>query len=309
MKDAAFTSILFPVDFSPATTATVPHVRGLAQWTGAKVTLLHVVPWLSAWYGATELLPPIPGDEGLRALEQGMALTLKAFHKQDFSDVNCECRLDLGAVAETITETAGKIGADLIMMPTRGLGRSRPFLIGSTTAKVLHDAPCTVWTSPHLHALPPFRPYRHILCTVDRDHIPPGFLEEAVRLATCWGSELSFLTAVPSTTGGSGDERSVCDLNREFPQAHANTLAFPNNCRVLTRTGPVGDVVRQTAESEGADLIVAHRGHLPKRFGKFRTHTYEIVLESPCPVLSLCLPKPTPAANAALSCEPIAYAK
>ncbi|MBV9035368.1 MAG: universal stress protein, partial [Acidobacteriaceae bacterium] len=141
MKDAAFTSILFPVDFSPATTATVPHVRGLAQWTGAKVTLLHVVPWLSAWYGATELLPPIPGDEGLRALEQGMALTLKAFHKQDFSDVNCECRLDLGAVAETITETAGKIGADLIMMPTRGLGRSRPFLIGSTTAKVLHDAP------------------------------------------------------------------------------------------------------------------------------------------------------------------------
>jgi nucleotide-binding universal stress UspA family protein len=70
--DAAFTSILFPVDFSPMSTATVPHVRGLAQMTGAKVTLLHVVPWLSAWYGTTELLSPIPGDEGLHALERGM---------------------------------------------------------------------------------------------------------------------------------------------------------------------------------------------------------------------------------------------
>ncbi|MBV9225600.1 MAG: universal stress protein, partial [Acidobacteriaceae bacterium] len=224
-------------------------------------------------------------------------------------DLPCQRRLELGAVAETIVETAEKIGADLIIIPTRGLGRSRPFLIGSTTAKVLHDAFCEVWTSPHLHALPPFRPYRHILCTIDRDQIPSGFLEEAVRLATCWGSELSFITAQPSTTGGCGDERRIRDLSREFPQAHTKQLAFPKDCRVLTRTGPVGDVVRQTVESEGMDLVLAHRGHLPQQFGKFRTHTYEIVLESPCPVLSLCLPKSAPAGHHAREQEPVACAE
>jgi nucleotide-binding universal stress UspA family protein len=200
-------------------------------------------------------------------------LTLEAFQKQHFPDRECNRLLEWGAVAETITETAQKIGADLNMMPTRGLGRSRPFLIGSTIAKVLHDAPCAVWTSPHLHALPPFRGYHHFLCTIDRDSIPPGFLEETARLAICWKSELSFLTAVPSTAGGWGEERQIRDLSREFPQAHTNQLVLPRDCRVFAETGPVGDVVRQVAESSGADLVVAHRGHLPQRFGKFRTHT------------------------------------
>src|SRR3982750_34858 len=232
-QDAAFTSILFPVDFSPVSIATVPHVRGLAQLTGAKITLLHVVPWLSAWYGATELLPPIPGDEGLHALEREMASALEVFQKQHFPDLDCQRRLELGAVAETITDTAGKIDADLIMMPTRGLGRSRRFLIGSTTAKVLHDASCAVWTSPHGSELPPFRGYHHLLCTMDRDTIPPGFLEEAVRLATCWDTELSFITAVPSAVGGLSEGRRVRDLAREFPQAHLDQLVFPKDCRVF----------------------------------------------------------------------------
>jgi nucleotide-binding universal stress UspA family protein len=37
----------------------------------------------------------------------------------------------LGGVAESIVEYAGEMKADLIMMPTRGLGPMRRFLIGS----------------------------------------------------------------------------------------------------------------------------------------------------------------------------------
>ena len=39
---------------------------------------------------------------------------------------------------------------DLIMMPTHGYGPFRRFLLGSVTAKILHDATCPVWTSTHL---------------------------------------------------------------------------------------------------------------------------------------------------------------
>ena len=38
---------------------------------------------------------------------------------------------------------------DLIMMPTHGYGRFRALLLGSVTAKVLHDADCPVWTAVH----------------------------------------------------------------------------------------------------------------------------------------------------------------
>ena len=60
--DTGFHSILFPVDFSEMSAATAPHVRGFAELTGATVTLLHIVPWLSSWYGTTELRSAVLGD-------------------------------------------------------------------------------------------------------------------------------------------------------------------------------------------------------------------------------------------------------
>ena len=35
------------------------------------------------------------------------------------------------------------------MMPTHGYGKFRSLLLGSVTAKALHDAKCAVWTAAH----------------------------------------------------------------------------------------------------------------------------------------------------------------
>jgi Universal stress protein family len=175
-------------------------------------------------------------------------------------------------------------------MPTRGLGPSRRFLIGSTTAKVLHDAPCAVWTSPHLHELRPFVGFHDLLCTIDRDNVLPEFLIEAVRLAACFDSKLSFVTAISSTVGGPRDQRRIRTLDQEYPQAGLHDeLGRGRDCEVYLETGPVGEVVRRLVQEQNFDLVVTHRGHLQQPFGKLRTHAYEIVMESPCPVLSLCM--------------------
>ena len=252
------------------------------------MVLLHVIPWLSGWYSVTELRPPIPGDPGLRRLEEQAEVALEIFREKHFSGIPSHREIQSGAVAETITDRAVDWGVDLIMMPTRGLGRSRPFLIGSTTAKVLHDANCAVWTSPHLGSATP-KPYRNVLCTVDREEIPRGYLEEATRLAACFGSKLSFVTAVPSYVGGAGDEHPVQHLTTEFPQAEVDECSDPPNCSTITETGPVGEVIRKVVQSHSADLVITNRGHLHQDSGRFVSHVYEIVLESPCPVLSLCI--------------------
>ncbi|MBV8550614.1 MAG: universal stress protein [Acidobacteriaceae bacterium] len=287
----AFQSILFPVDFSEMSKMTAPHVRGLAQLTGATVTLLHVIPWLSAWYGgATEIRAAVPGDEGLRGLEADQAARLEKFRQEHFGGVVCRTSIVSGAVAESITDTAKDAEADLIMMPTRGIGPSRRFLIGSTTAKVLHDASCAVWTTPHLYELHPFAGFHHLLCTIDRGEVLPDFLREAVRLASCFGSKLSFVTAVSSTVGGTGEARRIGTLDKEYPQADLHDeLGRGLDCTVYLETGPVGAVVKHLVEEHKIDLVVTNRGHLQHPFGKLRTHAYEIVLESPCPVLNLSI--------------------
>jgi nucleotide-binding universal stress UspA family protein len=290
---AAFESILFPVDFSHMSEVTASYVRGLAQLTRAKVTLLHVVPWLSAWYGTAELRPAIAGDLRLHDLERQQKIALEAFQQKHFSGTPCQARVDTGAVAETITDVAKEIGADLIMMPTRGLGRSRRFLIGSTTAKVLHDAPCAVWTSPHFDVLKPFSSFRHLLCTIDPDHVPAGFVDEVTRLATGFGSKLSFVTARSRSAGSLGKGQTISPL--------------PNHSTVFEETGPVGDVVRRVVQAHDVDLVVANRGHIQHPFGKLRTHTFEIVLESPCPVLSLCISTPAETGDKFEGSRSIAY--
>jgi hypothetical protein len=95
------------------------------------------------------------------------------------------------------------------------------------------------------------------------------------------------VTAIPSLTGGYGEERQIESLGREFPQAHLRQAATPDHCTVLTETGAVGDVIRQVAENHHVDLVLINRGHLQQPYGKFQTHVYDIVLESPCPVLSV----------------------
>jgi nucleotide-binding universal stress UspA family protein len=54
-----------------------------------------------------------------------------------------------GDPATAIVEKAHSECADLIVMATHGFRR---FILGSVTAKVLHDADCPVWTGAHLPA-------------------------------------------------------------------------------------------------------------------------------------------------------------
>lgn len=49
----------------------------------------------------------------------------------------------------------------------------------------------------------------------------------------------------------------------------------------------VADGVRDEAMRRRADLIVTGRGKAQIRFSRIRSHLYQIVRESPCPVLSI----------------------
>jgi nucleotide-binding universal stress UspA family protein len=53
-----------------------------------------------------------------------------------------------GPVIETILSYAGEIGADMIAMPTQGRRGLLDALRGSTTERILRDAPCPVYAVP-----------------------------------------------------------------------------------------------------------------------------------------------------------------
>jgi nucleotide-binding universal stress UspA family protein len=85
-----------------------------------------------------------------------------------------------GDPAQMILETARHQNVDLIMMPTHGYGAFRRFLVGSVTAKVLHDGECPVWTGAHLDAVPSQEfAIGHVLCAIDLSSHSPRLHQAA----------------------------------------------------------------------------------------------------------------------------------
>jgi hypothetical protein len=56
---------------------------------------------------------------------------------------------------------------------------------------------------------------------------------------------------------------------------------------VCLEGGDVSTVVKGAAEHHQADLVIIGRGKLRGPLGRLRTHSYGIIRDSPCPVLSL----------------------
>src|SRR5262249_44965233 len=145
-----------------------PYVAAVARRFGAEVTLLHVIDWNPLpYYGADPALGmAIAMTDGFRERRQE---ELDQFLTDVFTGVPVKRVTQLGEAGATIAAYAATNAIDLIMMPTHGYGRFRSLLLGSVTAKVLHDATCPVWTSAHTPqilslGMPDFR---QILCAVE----------------------------------------------------------------------------------------------------------------------------------------------
>ena len=160
-------SILFPIEFSQRDEAVAPYVLSMAQRYHARVTVLHVLQPPPPLYGGMGTIYPEAYDfEGLR---EDLLIDVRKFAAAQLPKVSLECVVQLGDAAGTISEYACDHGIHLITMPTHGRGIFRRALLGSVTAKVLHDSAVPVWTSAHApessHRAHP-QP-RHIVCAVD----------------------------------------------------------------------------------------------------------------------------------------------
>ncbi len=289
-----FRNILYPTDFSKPSEAIAGHVAGLAKASGGRVCLFSVVPYLIDFHGASESHYAPASEGGIitlettrKSLEIECRQQLETLRKRYFNPETSHVSVNSGGVAEEIVERAKELPADLIMMSTRGHGAMRRFLIGSVTAKVLHDTKCAVWTDPHPTELEPFRPYRQVVLAVDYLGWPPELLLRAARIAELFKGRLTVLSAIPPHYCNGGE--TTGKHRREMVKAIEHRIAAMDvSARVLVMEGTPGAVVRHVAEEiERAELIITGRGHLDESMGHLRTHAYEIIANAPCPVISL----------------------
>lgn len=284
-----YKQILFPVDFSDRCVQVRPLISALADECKAQVTLLHVIELPPVMYGIDPSFPIVAGVDQAQALAQ---TELEGFAHGNFARERLELKIEEGSPGVVISGVAQQLRADLIALPTHGYGGFRRFLLGSTTARVLHDANCAVWTAAHTDdpGLVAHLKWRNIVCALDGTECGLPLLGTAAELAAEFGSSVTIAHAVPYLAPGTPAEvvdtgRWLEDSARDYIQCMQKQVgtAF----RVCVAPGSVAEVVRQAALSHRADLILIGRGRIHETLGRMRTHSYAIIREAPCPVLSV----------------------
>ena len=286
-----FERILFPVDFSERSRAAAPFVLSMAQRYQAHVVVMHV------------LQPPMPIYAGMGMIyDEGndfaeLSTTLRAelnkFAESELPKVDLTCVVETGDPSAAISEYAAEEKIDMIAMPTHGYGPFRRALLGSVTAKILHDVNVPVWTAAHApessHRAHP-KP-RHILCAIDLKPESRHTLEFAIELA---GDSEATVEVVYAAHEGEVDpthsERKLQDLLVEAGRTKLVKIEEePEGSAVqeAVNAGTVAHMVRTVALAKRSDLVVIGRGEIHRTFGRLRANAYSIVREAPCPVLSV----------------------
>ena len=183
---------------------------------------------------------------------------------------------------------------DLVMMPSHGMGFFRRLLLGSVTAKVLHDLDCPVWTGVHAEKAPPLERIActRVLCAVNLSERSSSVLEWAAALAREYDAHLGIVHAIPSVEASAAaqflDQEYVEDLEAVAKDAIVGLqLAAQTDAEVLVNRGEISKVVHCATKEFVADLLVIGRQSRTGLAGHLPHSAYGILRESQCPVISI----------------------
>lgn len=135
-----FTRIVLGLDGSPQSDRAFAVARDLAALAKATVTIVHVREMM--------LAPEVGGvprhidEKSIEAKIRGQADELKSAGAG--GDLRLIVSTYTGGPATDVASVAREIGADLIVVGTRGQGLISGLLLGSVTQRLLQIAPCPV---------------------------------------------------------------------------------------------------------------------------------------------------------------------
>ena len=285
--------ILVPIVFADLSLYILPQAAWLARRLQAEIILLHVVEPLNYPAGIFEAGDKISAQDLTSRVVHRAQCDLDQTLLPELDGVAVTRLLLHGEPAVEIANTAFNENVDLIMLATRGFGAFHRFLVGSVTAKVLHESDCPVWTGAHLEdpAAGEFA-VRNVLCSVDLSHHSYRTAALAAQLASSIGGALTLVHITESIeTYGPGGMRvdpkwrdAIVGLATKEMDALQQSVG--TKAEAIIDSGNVVQLLNQAAQRTKANLLVI--GHSPVRghLGN-NSNGYAIIRESRIPVLSV----------------------
>jgi nucleotide-binding universal stress UspA family protein len=293
MDHLSIHKILVPIVFADTSRHVIQQAAWLARRLQAEIILLHVVTPFNYPAGIVEAGDEITARDLTSRVVSQAQRDLDQTLPPEFDGVAVTRVLLRGDPAREIAKAAVDRNVDLILMSTHGHAALYRFLLGSVTAKVLHETDCPVWTGAHLEdaAAGEFA-VRNVLCSVDLSHHSYRTAALADQLATSIGAALT-LVHITESVGiyGPGGLRIDPTWKKTIVGLATKEMdklqqSVGTKAGVIIDSGNVLQLTGEAAARTKADLLVI--GHSPVRghLGD-NGNGYAIIRESRIPVLSV----------------------
>ena len=255
-----------------------PFVQRAATLFRSSVTLLHVCDLMS--HDGFELYVRSPQEIAENHLCVAQA-ELESFLAPEFPQATCSRILRSGDAAKEIVDVAGTEDIDLIVMPTHA-GQFRRLFLGSTTAKVLGRVQCPVLTTKHAETIVP-SPLEHRvwLCAVSLTCDSERVLAFASRAAETVGANLFVIHVIDARD----PIQMVVKSARRRMEKLAQKVGWEGELKIAV--GSRKQALLEAARTCNADLIVIGRTSGSGPFDQIQGLSYELIRDSPCPVVSV----------------------
>jgi nucleotide-binding universal stress UspA family protein len=294
-------NILYPTDLSENSAAAIPYLRAIAEWHGATVHVIHVIPPEPLLELPLDLPPELDAD---RSVAQSALKAMLA--TKPFGDVHCVSRVERGHFWKTIKEVIDHENIDLIVLGTHGRHGLKKLVLGSVAEQVFRLSPCPVLTvGPHC-TLGEGGSIKiaTILFATDFSFSARSGLEYALSIARASEARLVLLHAVMpggEAIPGSFDEATIEaslkieeqeleSAREDMEHLAAEEIMHGTRIETIVEVGAAANLILSHAEMERADMIVMGAHH--STGGSIASHipwatASTVVREAHCPVLTV----------------------
>lgn len=280
--------ILFPTDFTLASSAALPYAAAMARRFGSTIYAVHVIQPES--YAQ---VPPGERDmvlEGMsREAEEQVRALLAHSH---FKGIPCEMVLERGEVLPVLSQLVERLDIDLIVTASHGKHGFHKLLTSSVAEEIARLAACPVLLiGPEVNVAPEGEVHLdRILFATDFSAESPQAMDYAYELARVYAAHLCFLHVIEAVWTEPLATRVPAE---DFFRLRLAERGWPVSKEgiepeLLVRNGSRETVTLETAAERDVQLIVLSipgtghpdlAAHLPGPFA------YNIVSHARCPVM------------------------
>jgi nucleotide-binding universal stress UspA family protein len=272
-------NVAIATDFTPWSDRAMQHALAIAHRFGAVLHVVHAVR-RSEFVFVPDMMVPIH-ELAERDCENLMGL-LRATHSLDGIEHHC-WNLD-GECSEIFGEFVRDHKIDLLVLGTRGRSGISKLLMGSiaediarcVSCPVLAIGPCSPDATRHLDV-------KKVLFATDFSMEPSAAIPYLLTAVQTWEAEIDVLPLGLSVNSKWQQAVEVFKRKLDVLAAHNQKLLVVSHIKAGAPSATILDFARRKQE----DLIILSLDHRPPYSEPRLSHTYEIVRQARCPVLSV----------------------